>query len=96
MNNTTAVNETNQTIWDVKDIADVQNLFSNTQELVSNLLISWDMIPEDVYFRLFVVVLGVLGLYQLFVTSSSKAGGLFRYVLMLVVVIVILIALNII
>lgn len=95
MNNTTALNETNQTVWDVKDIADVQNLFSEGQRITSELISSWDMIPEDVYFRLFVVVFGVLGLYQLFVTSSSKAGGLFKYVLMLVIVVVILIALNI-
>lgn len=95
MNNTTALNQTNQTVWDVKDIADVQNLFSEGQRITSELILSWDMIPEDIYFRLLVVVLGVLGLYQLFVSGSSKAGGLFKYVLMFVIVVVILIALNI-
>ena len=88
-------NETlNQSIFQIKDITDVQNLFSIFQNLVSDMLISWNMIPEDVYFRLMFVLILVLGIYQLFVSGSSKIGGLFKWVLMSVLVIAILIALN--
>ena len=95
MNNTTIINETDSKIWHVTDITDVQKLFYEGQKIASELLISWDMIPEDTYFRLLVVVVSVLGLYQLFVSGSSKAGGAFKWILMAVVVVVILIALGI-
>lgn len=96
MNNTTALNETNSTIWQVNDISGIQKLFAEGEMVVSDLLISWDMNPSSVYFRLLVIVLSVLVLYQLFITGTSRTGGLFRYVLMLVLVIAILIALKII
>lgn len=95
MNDTTAVNETNSTIWQVNDISGVQKLFAESQRMASDLLISWNMIPEDTYFRLLVVLGGVLVLYQLFVSGSSKAGGAFKWILMSVLVVVILIALGI-
>jgi len=95
-NNTTSLNETNPTIWQVNDISGVQKSFEEGQRITSELLVSWDMIPEAVYFRLLVVLGGVLVLYQLFVSGSSKAGSGFRYILMAVLVITILIALGII
>lgn len=94
--NETLNNATNQSLWEIKDITDIQSLFTKGQDIVSDLLLSWDMLPEDVYFRLLIVLLGALVLYQLFVSGSSKAGGGFKYVLMTILVIVVLIALNII
>lgn len=96
MNNTTALNETNSTIWQVSDISGVQKIFADGQRITSELLISWDMVPEAVFFRLLVILIGVLILYQLFISSSSKAGSGFRYVLMAVLVLIVLIALNLI
>lgn len=90
--NTTA----NQSIFQINDITDVQNILSFAQSKVSDLIISWNYIPEDIYFRLLLIVTSVLVLYQLFVSGSSKIGAGFKWVLMAVLVVVILIALGII
>lgn len=101
MNNTTAANETalNETVkeaWDIKDITDIQFLFSEGQRITSELITSWNLTPEDIYFRLLIITFGVLVIYQLFVSGSSKAGGLFKWILMSVLVVIVLIALGII
>lgn len=97
MNNTTeALNATNQTAWQIKDIGDIQGIFAFLQNIVSGMLESWGYMPENIYFKLLIVIGGVLLLYQLFVSGSSKAGNLFKWVLMAFLVVVILIALNII
>lgn len=99
MDNQTALNETNQTVetvFQIKDITDVQFLFSEAQRITSELLISWGFVPENIYFRILIILFGVIGLYQLFVTFSSKTGGIFRYVLMVVLLLVVIIALGII
>ena len=97
MNNTTeALNTTNQTAWQVKDIGDIQGIFEFLQNMVSGLLESWGYVPENVYFRLLMILSAVIVLYQIFVSGTSKAGGAFRYILMAVLVVVILISLNII
>lgn len=95
INNTTAFNETNSTIWQVNDISGVQKLFADGQKIVSDLLISWDMDPASVYFRMLVILMGVIIIYQVFITGTSKTGGAFRYILMLVIVFAVLVALGI-
>ena len=101
MNNTSALNETvldetTKKAWDIKDITDIQFLFSECQKTTSELITSWDLMPEDIYFRLLVITFGVLVIYQLFVSGSSKAGGMFKWILMGVLVVIVLIALGII
>ena len=95
MNNTTeALNTTNQTAWQVKDIGDIQGIFAWLQDLVSEMLTSWGYVPENVYFRLLMILSAVIVLYQIFVSGTSKAGGAFRYILMIVLVVIVLIALG--
>ena len=94
--NETALDETTKKAWDIKDITDIQSLFSEGQRITSELITSWDLTPEDVYFRLLVVAVVVLVIYQLFVSGSSKAGGLFKWILMSLLVVIVLIALGII
>lgn len=101
MNNTTTANETalNETVkeaWDIKNITDIQFLFSEGQRITSDLITSWNLTPEDIYFRLLIITFGVLVIYQLFVSGSSKAGGLFKWILMSGLVVIVLIALGII
>ena len=86
----------NQSIFQIKDITDVQNILSYAQIKVSDLISSWNYVPEDIYFRLLLILGGVLLLYQLFVSGSSKIGSGFRYILMAVLVVIILIALGLI
>lgn len=95
--NETATNETNTSaIWQVpEDISGVQKIFEEAQRISSELLVSWEMIPEDVYFRMLIILAGVVLIYQLFVTGTSKTGGAFRYILMLVIVFAVLVALGI-
>lgn len=101
MNNTSALNETvldetTKKAWDIKDITDIQFLFSECQKTTSELITSWDLMPEDIYFRLLLITIGVLVIYQVFVSGSSKAGGMFKWILMSVLVVIVLIALGII
>lgn len=100
-NNTSIIDNTtgNGTFWkpfDVKNLPDVGKLFEDGNNLVSNLLISWNFEPADVYFRVLVMLLGVVILYQIFVSGSSRMGSMFRWVLTVFVVLIILVALGVI
>lgn len=101
MNNTTELtNQTgNGTFWkpfDVENLPDVGKLFEDGNNLVSEILTSWGFEPVDVYFRVLVMLIGVVALYQIFVSGSSRMGSMFRWVLTIFVVLVILVALGVI
>ena len=101
MNNTTSLNETalnatNGTAWNISDITDVQGLFAKGQETMSNFLISWNMVPEDFYFRMLVTLVGVIAICWLIIKGSNLMSGALKWVLLAVLVVIVLIALGII
>lgn len=85
----------NQPFFQINYIPDVNSIFAFMQDKISNLLISWNFIPEDIYLKIILIFIPVLILYQLFVSGSSKIGGAFKWVLMAVLVAIILVALEI-
>lgn len=64
MNNTTTMNETtanSTTSWEsIKDLSIVQETISSIQLKFSELLVSWDFGPEEVYFRIILLLLIVV------------------------------------
>ena len=94
--NETALNETNSTMWQVpEDISGVQKIFAEAQRISSELLVSWDMVPEDFYFRMLITLMGVIAVCFLIIKGSNIMSGALKWVLLAVLVVIILIALGI-
>ena len=100
---TEALNETdlivnttvNQSFFQINYIPDVNSIFAFIQDKISNLLISWNYVPEDIYLKMLMILIPALVLYQLFILGSSKVGGAFKWVLMAMLVAIILVGLEI-
>lgn len=86
----------NQTGLPIDDISFFQKLFSDTQTMVSDKLISWEMIPEDIYFRLLVIIIAVALILLIIIKLSNFFGGGVKIVLIAVLVLLALIGLGII
>lgn len=81
MNNTTAMNETtaNSTMsWEnIKDLSIFQETLSSIQSKFSELLISWDFGPEDVYFKMVLLLLiVVIGCVVIIKGSNLMSRGI--------------------
>lgn len=95
MNESVIANTTNQTaMWEIKDITDLQFLFAEGQRITSELLISWDMIPEDIYFRVSVILLCVVVACFLLIKGGNLINKSLQTILLAALVIFILIALG--
>lgn len=91
LSNQTADNGTSWISFDFENIPSLSEVLSNMQQDASELLTSWSMVPENTYFTVVVIVVGLLAFYQLYIWFTTKSGGIFKWVLMAAILLFVLI-----
>lgn len=97
MDNETIGNETigNETSWfniDIEKIPSLSEMLANAQKDMSELLTSWNMMPETTYFQILVGAIILILFYQSYIWITSKTGGGFKWLVFLIIAIIIVVA----
>lgn len=102
MNSTTSINETvnasaNSTFWK-PDFAmpEIGNMNAQLEQIFIDALNSWGLNPEHTLFIIVELLTLILIAYYLYVYSTSKGSGIFKWIFIVAALIIVLLMLEVI
>ena len=102
MNNKTAINETvnateNATFWKPDFVMpEIGNMNAQLEQIFIDALSSWGLNPEHTLFIIVELLTLMLIAYYLYVYSTSKSSGVFKWIFIVAALIIVLLMLEVI